>query len=125
MLEFLPTSHVWVLTFLSVWWAVGQVLASLIAWAFISKFSCDSALIGTVGYICDSSNNSGWRYTYYMLGGLLFVLSILRIFILKMDESPKFLISINRDAEAVAVIQKVARINGESTFVIRGRSSLI
>lgn len=42
-------------------------------------------------------------------------LALLRVFILPMDESPKFLISIGRDAEAVAVIHNIARINGTTS----------
>jgi MFS family permease len=30
-LEFMPGTHQWLLTFLSIWWAIGQVVASLIA----------------------------------------------------------------------------------------------
>ena len=39
-LEFLPGSHQYLLTLLSLWWAVGQVVASLISWAFLAKWGC-------------------------------------------------------------------------------------
>ncbi len=100
---------------IQVWWAIGQVVASLISWAFLAKYSCDPNLVGTVGYICDKSNNSGWRYSYYTLGAMMFFLSILRVFVLPMDESPKFLIAKGRDADAVAVIHRIAKLNGKTT----------
>lgn len=39
-------------------------------------------------------------------------LSALRVFVLPMEESPKFLISVGRDAEAVAVVHRIAKTNG-------------
>ena len=53
--------HQWTLTLLSVWWAIGQVVGSLISWAFLAKYSCDSTLVDTAGYACNDSNNQGWR----------------------------------------------------------------
>jgi hypothetical protein len=60
-LEFLPGSHQYLLTLLSCWWAIGQVVASLISWVFLAKYSCDATLVGINGYVCDSSTNGGWR----------------------------------------------------------------
>ena len=90
-LEFLPGNVQWLLTLLSVWWAIGQVVASLIAWVFIAKYSCDATLLANdPNYICDWSNNAGWRYTYFCLGALMLFLSALRVFILPMDEVSLF-----------------------------------
>ncbi|KAM0789193.1 hypothetical protein ACM66B_000038 [Microbotryomycetes sp. NB124-2] len=121
-LEFIPNSHNYTLTLLSVWWAVGQVVASLISWAFIAKYSCDSArakaeaAAGLVdAYTCNWSTNAGWRYSYFTLGGLMLFLSLLRMFVFPMHESPKFLASIGRDQDAVDVIHAVARYNGKSS----------
>lgn len=50
-LEFLPGPQQYLLTLLSVFWAIGQVVASLICWVFIEKYSCDAVLVGVVeGY---------------------------------------------------------------------------
>ncbi|KAM0746088.1 MFS general substrate transporter [Meredithblackwellia eburnea MCA 4105] len=115
MNEFLPGSHSFFLTFLSVWWAIGQVVASLVCWVFVAKYSCDQTLVGTEGYQCNDSNNSGWRYSYYTLGAMMLFLAAVRFFILPMDESPKFLISIGRDKEAVEVVHRIARANGKTS----------
>lgn len=61
-IEAVPPAHQYLLTLLSVFWAIGQVVASLISWVFIARYSCDSTLIGIDGYTCNAANNPGWRY---------------------------------------------------------------
>ncbi|KAJ7097589.1 MFS general substrate transporter [Mycena epipterygia] len=120
-LEFLPGKNQYLLTLLSLWWAVGQVVASLISWVFLAKFSCDTSLVGVLVlhdgsfYQCDNSNNNGWRYSYYTMGTMMLFLAILRVFIFPMDESPKFLVSIGRDQDAVDVIHRIAKKNKTTT----------
>ncbi|CAE6423053.1 unnamed protein product [Rhizoctonia solani] len=58
-LEFIPGSHQWLLTLLSAWWSFGQLAASLIAWGFISRYSC----ISDISQPCPKNENQGWRYT--------------------------------------------------------------
>ncbi|BGP53705.1 hypothetical protein JCM8202_003636 [Rhodotorula sphaerocarpa] len=118
-LEFIPNSHKYLLTLLSAWWAVGQVVASLICWVFIAKYSCDTARVGIDGYRCDRNTNPGWRYSMYTLGAMMLFLWALRIFVLPMHESPKFLVSIGQDEEAVRVIHAVAKKNKrQSTLTV-------
>lgn len=114
-LEFIPGSHQYLLTLLSIFWAVGQLIASLIAWAFIANYTCagSNSAPATAGP-CNTAENMGWRYTFYTLGAFTLVSFILRFFIIRLPESPKFLIAHNRDAEAVAVIRDIARRNGKS-----------
>ena len=114
-LEFIPNTHRYLLTLLSVWWAIGQVVASLICWAFLAKYSCDTERVGIDGYRCDRNTNPGWRYSMYTLGAMMLFLWGLRFFILPMQESPKFLVSIGQDEEAVRVIHEVARKNGRTS----------
>lgn len=40
-LEFIPGSKQYLLTLLSVFWSLGQLFASLIAWAFIANYTCE------------------------------------------------------------------------------------
>ncbi|TKA56132.1 hypothetical protein B0A53_01422 [Rhodotorula sp. CCFEE 5036] len=118
-LEFIPNTHKYLLTLLSVWWAVGQVVASLICWVFIAKYSCDTERVGIDGYRCDRNTNAGWRYSMYTLGAMMLFLWALRFFLLPMHESPKFLVSIGQDEEAVRVIHAVAKKNGRiSTLTV-------
>jgi hypothetical protein len=61
--------------------------------------------------VCLRSENQGWRYFLYTMGGLMLVCWVLRFFVFKMYESPKFLIGRGRDAEAVASVHAVAAYN--------------
>ncbi|CAL1712146.1 unnamed protein product [Somion occarium] len=108
-LEFIPASHQYLLTVLSIWWAFGQLISSLIAWPLIANFSC----VGTTPDTCPRSENQGWRYFMYTMGGLMLLLWVLRFFVFHLYESPKYLMGRGRDEEAVEVVHKVAAYNGK------------
>ncbi|KAF8071534.1 major facilitator superfamily domain-containing protein [Lyophyllum atratum] len=110
-LEHIPQSHQWTLTLLSGWWAIGQLIASVVAWGFIGNFSCDPST--PVGQ-CLKADNMGWRYTCYTLGSLTFVMFILRFVVFDLQESSKYLIAKGRDEEALAVLQHIAKRNGKT-----------
>lgn len=48
---FVDGSAKWLLTFLSAFWSFGQLIASLIVWAFITNYATDK----------------GWRYSLYVI----------------------------------------------------------
>jgi len=100
-LEFLPESHSWLLTLLSVWWPLGQLVSSLIAWFFIGQWSLDA----------------GWRYFLATIGLWTFVMFFIRFFVFHLFESPKFLLNQGRQDEAVAVIHGLAFKNGTKTWL--------
>lgn len=54
-LEFLPGSHQYLLTVLSIDWALAQLLTTLIAWPLLGYMTCEQ------GEECTRSNNMGWR----------------------------------------------------------------
>jgi len=112
----MPGTHQWLLTLLSLWWAVGQVAASLIAWGFISKYGCkrDSYPSPENPIWCTKAENMGWRYTYYTLGAMMVFLWGIRYLVLPVYESPKFLASVGKDGEAVEVIHRLAKRNGKT-----------
>ncbi|KAJ5773492.1 Major facilitator superfamily domain general substrate transporter [Penicillium paradoxum] len=110
-LEFLPFVSGNLLTMLSVWWPVGQLIGSLLAWAFIPNFSC------TDYEGCTKENNMGWRYLVVTLGAITFVMFILRFFFFHLYESPKYLLSRGRQEEAVASIHGIAYKNGTKTWL--------
>nr|QFR37069.1 MFS transporter [Cyberlindnera americana] len=103
-LEFLPSKKQWLVTFMASWWSVGQVLAVLSAWLFFSmdKYHCDSM------DDCPSASNMGWRYVWFVNGAFVLVLAILRVTVIKLQETPKFLVTNKRDAEAITVLQGIA-----------------
>jgi MFS family permease len=110
-LEFLPFISGNMLTMLSVWWPIGQLIGSLLAWAYIPNFSC-------TGYEgCTKEKNMGWRYLVLTLGAITFVMFIMRFFFFHLYESPKFLLSRGRQEEAVASVHGIAYKNGAKTWL--------
>jgi hypothetical protein len=79
----------------------------------IVNFSCPS---GAASGSCTFENNLGWRYAYWAYGGLTLVLFLARFFF-KIYETPKYLLGRGRDAEAVAVVQKIANRNNTTTWL--------
>lgn len=101
-LEFLPNASGGLLTLLSVWWPVGQLVASLIGWGFLGG-----------NYAVDE----GWRYFVYTMGALTFSMFLARFLLFHLYESPKFLLSRGRQAEAVAVVHGMAHKNKTTTWL--------
>lgn len=54
----------------------------------------------------------GWRYLLFTLGAVTLLLWAFRFFVFKLEESPRYLVGRGRDAEAVAVLQRIAAYNG-------------
>lgn len=105
-LEALPTNKKWILTFMSIWWAFGQVFTALISWGLISNYSCDDPTN------CLKEDNWGWRYFLFTNGGLSLVMFLAR-FLMPVFESPAFYLARGHDEKAVETIHKIARINGK------------
>ncbi|KAJ6114378.1 hypothetical protein N7486_000156 [Penicillium sp. IBT 16267x] len=102
-LEYLPSKNQWLLTLMAAWWGLGQLIAGLFAWAFLPNYSCAADAAS-----CTYENNMGWRYIWYTSGAFVFVLSILRITIIRLEETPKFLLSEGRDEQALRVLRNIA-----------------
>lgn len=103
-LEFLPGDKQWLITLMACWWGLAPVVAAAFAWPFLSidRFICTDAAT------CTKENNMGWRYIWYANGALVFVLSILRITIIRMTETPKYLIAKGQDEEVVKIFNDIA-----------------
>lgn len=101
-LEFLPSKDQWLLTFFAFYWGIGQTISVLISYAFLPNNSC------LLYDNCPSHINKGWRYVYYVNGCIVLALAILRIAVVRLKETPKFLVSNNRDEEAIQVLHEIA-----------------
>ncbi|KAJ4158567.1 uncharacterized protein LMH87_009086 [Akanthomyces muscarius] len=109
-LEFLPQSHQYLLTVLSLDWAVAQVVCNLIAWPLLGNLTCPQDAT-----VCRRKDNMGWRYFLIAVGGLTLLMFLARFLLFKLHESPKYLIGKGRDEDAVRVVHEVARINGKTS----------
>ncbi|OAG01005.1 MFS general substrate transporter [Paraphaeosphaeria sporulosa] len=116
LLEFLPVKNAWLVTFMSIWWAVGYTVTGLFAWAFMSNFSCPSTATGPAD--CLKSENWGWRYLHFTSGSLVLVLSLARVLFVRMKQTPRWLIAQNRDSDAFQVLQDLA-IQYQRPFSLR------
>ncbi|MCJ1293538.1 hypothetical protein MMC34_005093 [Xylographa carneopallida] len=108
-LEFLPGTHQYLLTVLSIWWAFAQLLATLIAWPLLGYHTCQE------GVVCTRSANMGWRYFMIAMGGIAMLMFAIRFLCFTIFESPKYLMGRGRDADAVRVVHEVARRNGKTS----------
>ncbi|KAK4153295.1 hypothetical protein C8A00DRAFT_43786 [Chaetomidium leptoderma] len=108
-LEFLPASHQYLLTVLSVAWAVAQVVATLVAWPLLGNLTCQE------GSECTREGNMGWRWFLIAMGGMTVVMFLVRFGLFTIYESPKYLMGKGRDEDAVRIVHEVARRNGKTT----------
>lgn len=109
-LEFLPASHQYLLTILSIDWAFAQLVATLVAWPLLGDFTCQQD-----DPDCTRSENRGWRWFVITMGGLAMIMFVIRFVFFTIYESPKYLMGKGRDAEAVRVVHEVARRNGKTS----------
>jgi MFS family permease len=106
-LEFLPGSHQYLLTILSIYWAIAQVIATLVAWPLLGNHTCEEKTV------CHRSDNMGWRYFVIVMGAISMVEFFVRFGFFTVFESPKYHMGKGNDAEAVRIVHEVARRNGK------------
>ncbi|KAM5343479.1 hypothetical protein ACJ41O_012016 [Fusarium nematophilum] len=107
-LEFMPQTHQWLLVSLSAWWNLGQVIVALLSWVFLANYACSAD-----NAPCPMRDNMGWRYLMITLGVIAIAFGIIRIFAFRIPESPKYLLSKGRDADAVEAVNYIACYNGK------------
>ncbi|MCJ1428796.1 hypothetical protein MMC29_006707, partial [Sticta canariensis] len=109
-LEFLPGTHQYLLTILSIFWAIAQFISTAVAWPTIGYHSCAADATS-----CARSENFGWRYFMLAMGGMAFIMFAGRFVFFTLFESPKYLMGKGKDEEAVKVVHEVARRNGKTS----------
>jgi len=121
-LEFIPQNRRFLLALLSVFQPIGVLLTSIIAFGFIPKYGCKpdfttakplpSCRISAPGVpCCSKAENMGWRYLLYTLGAITLFIFFLRFVVFTFQESPKYLLYHGKDAEAVKVMEHIAKVN--------------
>jgi len=98
------------------WQPIGVVVASGIAYGTTAKYRCGPDLpscraVNEGEACCTVESNMGWRYNLIVLGGMTLFIFFLRYFVFRFHESPKFLLSRGREAEAIAVLHRIAKFN--------------
>ncbi|KAI5819596.1 membrane transporter [Pyronema omphalodes] len=111
LLEFLPGSHQWLLSAMNIWWCIGQIFGTGMAWVLFVGHTC----MGTGETECTPKKNQGWRYLLFFMGGLTLMLFLIRFFLFSLHESPKFLMGQGNDEAAAISVQKLASDNRVST----------
>lgn len=106
-LEALPKRHHYLLTALSVFFAGGSVVTSLLALFLVPTASCGGKKP------CDVHDNKGWRYLLIGLGVLTLMFVIARLVFFTLWESPKYLVSAGKHEEARDILQRIAAFNGD------------
>lgn len=123
-LEFLPQNRRFLLALLSIFQPIGVVVCSAIAYGYIPNYSCspnfseanplkscnDASLVQGEA-CCTKASNMGWRYLIYTLGAITLGIFLLRFVVFRFQESPKFLVYRNRDADAIKVLERIAKTN--------------
>ena len=105
-LEFLPGKYQWLLTLMASWWGLAPVIGAAFAWPLLSlsQYNCPTDSTDP----CLKADNMGWRYIWFGNGALVLVLSVLRVTVIKLPETPKYLLSKGYDAEVVETFQKIS-----------------
>ncbi|CUA75096.1 putative MFS-type transporter PB1E7,08c [Schizosaccharomyces pombe 972h-] [Rhizoctonia solani] len=138
-LENVPKKKQYLLTALSVFFSLGAVVSAIIAIIIIPGNSCPEVttvapesstshslvklariLVGRADnsgnantpQLCDvTTQNKGWKYLLGVLGIITLVMFVLRIIFFRLYESPRYLVSAGRNAEAVAALQSIEDYN--------------
>ncbi|VUC23513.1 unnamed protein product [Clonostachys rosea] len=104
-LEFLPGNKQWLITLMACWWGLAYVIVAAFCWPIFSSPSLTCAEAEG----CTKENNMGWRYVWYGNGALVLICSILRVTVIRLTETPKYLLTKNQDAAVVEVFQNIAK----------------
>jgi Major Facilitator Superfamily len=93
------------------------MITGLLAWAFMSNFSC---VPDAKPETCSRQDNMGWRYLHFTSGSIVLVMALMRVFLFKMVQTPRWLLSQNRDEEVIKIINDMARQHNRThTLILR------
>ncbi|KID87362.1 Major facilitator superfamily domain, general substrate transporter [Metarhizium guizhouense ARSEF 977] len=113
LLEFLPTSHAWLVTLMAVRWAVGYMMIGFLAWGFMSNFSCAPKATPAT---CSTSDNMGWRYLHFTCSALVQLLALAWLAFVKMVQAPRWRIAQNGDEEVIQTLNNISIYGSEASF---------
>jgi hypothetical protein len=76
-------------------------------WQSIANYSCSDPNVAPFTP-CTTANNGGWRYLMYTMGAMIFTMSLARVTVIRLKETPKFLLGQGDDAKVVENFQELA-----------------
>jgi len=106
-LECVPSDKRYMLTLMTFWWPLGNILDAVFGWAALPGHSC-----APLDPNCHWQENKGWRYTIFAFGCVTGVILFGRLVLFRMLESPKYYIANGKTDKAVAILQEMANRNG-------------
>lgn len=102
------------------WQPIGVVVACAISYGTAARYRCDVGLpacnadgLEDGQDCCTVSSNMGWRYEVIIIGAMTLTVFFARFFLFRFHESPKFLLSKGREQDAIDVLHKIAKYNGQ------------
>ncbi|KAE8382760.1 major facilitator superfamily domain-containing protein [Aspergillus bertholletiae] len=137
LIESLPASHQFLVAVQGTFWGLGQLISAAVGWAFIAGYTCgtgpdaistsqalsknssraeSSAHSAQSSSSCHYVSNKGWRYVWWTFGCITLFLYLCR-FIFPFRETPKYLLSKRRDAEAAQVVIDIATYSKRRTWL--------
>ncbi|RHZ47811.1 uncharacterized protein CDV56_101323 [Aspergillus thermomutatus] len=140
LLEVLPASYQYLVAIQGALWGLGQLTASAIGWAFIEQYTCGTgpdelstaAVLSSIkartithsssgssrstSSSCHYVSNKGWRYVWWTFGCITLFVYLCR-FAFPLRETPKYLLSRRRDAEATQIVKDIAGYNRRQTWL--------
>ncbi|KAE8367909.1 major facilitator superfamily domain-containing protein [Aspergillus caelatus] len=137
LIESLPASHQFLVTVQGAFWGLGQLASAAVGWAFIAGYTCGtgpdaistSQALSTHSSRAESSthssqsstschyvSNKGWRYVWWTFGCITLFLYLCR-FVFPFRETPKYLLSKRRDAEAAQLVTDMATYSKRRTWL--------
>jgi hypothetical protein len=72
----------------------------------MSNFSCAP---DATPQTCTRPDNMGWRYLHFTCGALVLVMAIARLTLIRMVQTPRWLISQNRDGELIKTLNDISK----------------
>lgn len=104
LIDLLPKQNHSLLTLLSIFWAFGQIVASVLAIFLMPGFSC------IVGSECTVEKNIGWRYLQLSISIITLSIVTCRTFS-AVYESPRLLVSLGKNDEAFRILEDLSGLN--------------
>lgn len=103
------------LTLLSIFWTIGNLVSASLGWTLLPRFSCPHTYeventSWIRGNICFSEDNRGWRYLLFSHAVMNILFWIGNCFVFRIYESLKYLLARGNTTEALEILNVLATV---------------